>query len=753
MSEFEDKFAELMEGQLLAGRPIPKILQIYIGNASAQSLRNVRAQSREESFLLYLCDPTPQADYKNAELIRESISLPGPPTLIESTRCPLSEISEKIWFLASCLNCLEIRQGLEVSEMRHEKLLQNIKSFSSDALLNVQHVRSSMLIKLRCTLHNLPLILKSPLREAHLDSPSPAIICGAGPSLDEQLGMIRKSAGKTVIIAVGRIAPKLEASGIIPDFTVQIDPETNETQTLTACETLVALTQVSPSAARLFKRIVWHQGDLACAEKLLESLGSPLPKLEVAHTSLLSAIDFAALLGCPKIALVGSDLCLGKTGESHSSGYADDTRLGGEKLEVTGYDGSILSSTPEFQKLQAGIERYLARKAGFFKEKNLRIFNCSARGALIAGTERMELCEFIKEFASKEKRIGLVEKAPAPANAASSMEALRNAFAEYAAALARRLDAHKSLQREFETPSPNHEERITRLLAHRRIQEEAEARCKANPILAGLPASLSDFVSSTFASRQGQTGDELSARNLRAMAECRFLLYLAEELGADIEESSKKLRGQTATHPRNPIIFDSFLRMGHDIIAEKNPELAEFILKEPSKSSAARFSLYLNWQNPPHVRMFDADGKSHELCAPYLTMEKDADAAVSEFIRSKAFDPQRHALIFVAPGNWLHVLALARKSPSAALLVLDPWPELLSLLCRHSLFLHLLPPSATIAGAGNDCPGWPKLCQDTILSWRKSGKDILFFEAPHCCKLPEAMALSAELKKLAEEPI
>ncbi|MBI3211935.1 MAG: DUF115 domain-containing protein, partial [Simkania negevensis] len=148
----------------------------------------------------------------------------------------------------------------------------------------------------------------------------PAIICGAGPSLGGAIEELRTLENKALILAGGSSITALSAKGILPHFSLAIDPNEEEYRRLkmasafevpllyghrvhplvfsTANSPLGYLHTLSGGAVE-----IWLEKELGLQPSPLQA-GFTIEAMSV--TTL--AIEFAATLGCNPIILVGVDL-------------------------------------------------------------------------------------------------------------------------------------------------------------------------------------------------------------------------------------------------------------------------------------------------------------------------------------------------------------------------------------------------------------------------------------------------------------
>jgi hypothetical protein len=145
----------------------------------------------------------------------------------------------------------------------------------------------------------------------------PAIICGAGPSLDKNVSFLKTLRQKALIFAGSSALPALIANDVIPHFGAAIDPnqaQYGRIQTAHAHsipffyrnrlfhEALLAI--VGP---RLY---LTGSGGYEVADWFDAALGIEGDVLDEGHNIVNFCIEIAAALGCNPIILVGVDLAL-----------------------------------------------------------------------------------------------------------------------------------------------------------------------------------------------------------------------------------------------------------------------------------------------------------------------------------------------------------------------------------------------------------------------------------------------------------
>ncbi len=270
----------------------------------------------------------------------------------------------------------------------------------------------------------------------------PAIVCGAGPSLNEAIPLLKKYAGKALIIAGGSTLAALSSAGVPIHFGMVIDPNLEEYRRMKnsfAFETpMIYSTRVHPSIFQTtggpfgYMRSgiggileVWWEEALGLEEPLI---GQELSSEAMSVTTICTA--FAHYLGCNPILLSGVDLA-----------YTDDKRYA---------EGVLFEQDPSFSffdEEKSSSDRIVKRKNGLGVPVNTAIrwviegavlanfarkhrktlwINTSLKGLKIAHMKTMSLEEagryLSKSFDIKRRVDEAIEKVSMPAHTQERVE-------------------------------------------------------------------------------------------------------------------------------------------------------------------------------------------------------------------------------------------------------------------------------------------------------------------------------------------
>lgn len=223
-----------------------------------------------------------------------------------------------------------------------------------------------------------------------------AIIVAAGPSLDKNVERIKDAKGKAIIIAVDRALDTLLAHDIMPDFSVTIDP--NKPARFYDNPITWEIPMFYPLAGNR-KIISRHTGPkiLFCSHTIsneyYKRLGRPFIAQSPGGSVATAATSIAMSLGIKNIILVGQDLAY-HNGYTHAGGIKMPEGMSENKLvKVKGIHGEELYTGWDMYAYIIWYQELIANN-----KDNLHIIDATEGGALIRGTEIMDLKDAVKEY-------------------------------------------------------------------------------------------------------------------------------------------------------------------------------------------------------------------------------------------------------------------------------------------------------------------------------------------------------------------
>jgi hypothetical protein len=234
----------------------------------------------------------------------------------------------------------------------------------------------------------------------------PAIIVGAGPSLDKNIDELKKAKGKACIIACDTALKPLIAHGILPDMFVVVDPKKPmELFDREEIDSIPMLTGLDVPHALMEK----HKGkkilyfDTAIIGKVLQQAfgaawNTPqyyMGGIPTGGNVASSAFSAARLMGARTIILVGQDMAL--TGEKeHAEGtFQADRRfdLSNKNLPlVESIDGEMIPTLHVLKNYLIWFEDQIKLYP------HLKVINATEGGAKVHGSRQMTLHEAIGRY-------------------------------------------------------------------------------------------------------------------------------------------------------------------------------------------------------------------------------------------------------------------------------------------------------------------------------------------------------------------
>lgn len=244
----------------------------------------------------------------------------------------------------------------------------------------------------------------------------PALVVGAGPSLQKQLNLIRGSSDKFLIIAVDTVYNVLTAHGITPDFVVAVDPQLINCQYLRGIQnrgtTLVADAGSYPALFKLFDgKIFLSAAPFPIVNWFTGYFGNK-GVLSSGGSVSTSAFDLALQMGCNPIILVGQDLAYSSE-RLHVRGTIGEeiwenscTRTKPLTLRFTGFlNRNKTVKLPAWgNQNEVWSDRKFLTFLWWFEKKistlnnTVEVFNATEGGALIKGSVEKRLIEIVERL-------------------------------------------------------------------------------------------------------------------------------------------------------------------------------------------------------------------------------------------------------------------------------------------------------------------------------------------------------------------
>ncbi len=213
----------------------------------------------------------------------------------------------------------------------------------------------------------------------------PFLIVSAGPSLANNINLIKNVKNNCIIICVGRALKALINNGTIPHFFVIIDPHDEVCDDLKGLEEMqipgIFLVTSSRECVNIYKGPKF----LAVDNKKLLDQDKQNYLIKPGGSVATTALDIALKMGGDPILFVGQDLAY-TDGKHHVSVMEEEDSFVNDvknMRKVQGIDGKILNTTLGMLSYKKTIENRIK------DEKTRTFINCTQGGAKIEGALHM----------------------------------------------------------------------------------------------------------------------------------------------------------------------------------------------------------------------------------------------------------------------------------------------------------------------------------------------------------------------------
>ena len=725
------------------------VLQICVGMPKVEDVAALRRQLADACFLLWLVPPK-WADEVSA--LRAAVCGGHVRTLV-GVLDDAWAYEEKVYLAAMLLK--DRRISLLSDPQLRQCCAQEIEKIDKSIKLAVENMNQNFgrgLIRLRSAMHNLPALLADERwRLGRLESGTDVVVCGAGPSLAGQLQQVKARQKGFVLLAVGHALPTLLQVGIEPDLVISDDsrvwwafPEALKP----ACP-LAACVEVQPALRKRFSRVIWFAGNSPIFNDWMHEMGVPLNEATLHKTVSIHAMDIALQLGAARIGLIGQDLSIMHTGQSHAEGamVSDDEHL----VRIAGTDGGDVTATHDLLALRDAMEEFVQRYQAGAGDAAVPICNCTPGGACIAGTKPMTLENFCREEDPLMPRPELLKPLDASQVDVQFPVRIRNVLREHADCCEEVVAACRALQRELER-YPVKMERVQKL--QRDVQQAVNKENSALhvPAMQQVLSMVMEYVDELleFEKHSDQAADNPGVQ-LQVMRE-RYAVAqdLLRDLAADLHGvcGEEPVAGSAVKSLPGPWQFSAFRSFALRYVRKGNQELAEALMDRTRWPLADRFSIRLLNQNLQYVEVIPEGGHRPRACSSLFSMQEETDAAIAQHLQQYGTDVQQHVLVLVAPGNWAYPVAWGKKFPALRMVVVEPWVDLFSTLIEHGCFLQQLPSSTVVIGVDESLKKWQKVLQRTVKDWKRQGMSTQLFVPPRLVEFPEVAALVDVVKRV-----
>jgi hypothetical protein len=239
----------------------------------------------------------------------------------------------------------------------------------------------------------------------------PAIICGAGPSLDKNFECLKGLKDKALIFGGGSSLNALSTRGFLPHFGAGIDPNPPQLQRL--------LTNYAFELPFFYRSRMFHQafntiegprlymtgtGGYHCSDWFEERLGIDGEFIDEGHNVVNFSAEIARSLGCSPIIFVGMDLAYTDL-KAYAGGVVDDSTVNEERitsmcdLETGAFQREDIDGKPVFTLWKWVAESQWISE--FAQKYPVDVFNATEGGIGFEGVPNLSLKEISEKFLGK----------------------------------------------------------------------------------------------------------------------------------------------------------------------------------------------------------------------------------------------------------------------------------------------------------------------------------------------------------------
>lgn len=240
----------------------------------------------------------------------------------------------------------------------------------------------------------------------------PALICGAGPSLETEIEEIRRWENRALIFAGGASLNALAASSLRPDFTAALDPHPSPERFLRQAAFEIPFFYQSRVANELLSSIqaprLWvpDSGGYPLETWMHERAGLDEPPFDAGWNVSTFCTALAAAMGCNPIIFVGLELST-RSEQVYARGI--DEKIGKEFVEAFDVAGEKVYTKQDWLMAESWLEK-------FVKDHPDHLFLNATQGGLpLSSITRMPLKEAREIYGQETRDLkGLVHSVLAP---------------------------------------------------------------------------------------------------------------------------------------------------------------------------------------------------------------------------------------------------------------------------------------------------------------------------------------------------
>jgi hypothetical protein len=242
----------------------------------------------------------------------------------------------------------------------------------------------------------------------------PAIICGAGPSLEKNILAVKDNLDNAIVFGGGSALNALSSRGIVPHFGIGVDPNPTQQYRLSSNKAYEAplfyRNRMHVDALKLVhgpRLYVPGAGGYEVADWFDEQFGllEDLEWLDEGHNVVNFGLELAKNLGCNPIIFVGVDLAFTEM-QSYASGIIDDTTVHEEDiLETDDFDTTAMLKKDIYGRPIYTLWKWIAESEWTTEyaeaHPSLNIINCTEGGLGMPNIPNMTFKEAAEKYLTK----------------------------------------------------------------------------------------------------------------------------------------------------------------------------------------------------------------------------------------------------------------------------------------------------------------------------------------------------------------
>ncbi len=423
--EVYDTIDLFFDDEELAQNP-PRYVVFY-GMGQGECLRRFYQEHKEHLFRFILIEPNPahftahMQKYLYFSMLQEErvewIVGEDHERLCRQLTQDYSELG--IWGLKLFIHTY----AREKAPVHYTAVQEQIKAITHSAWENMRLLHERGLLIQHNIVRNLSAIAQSFTLDSFYQrlSPFPAVVVGAGPSLDKNIHLLKHLPANFLLIATDTCLPALLQREIQPHVVMSCDPLKMNARHFDPVFQLgsILLAYLPEVNYQILEKYPQHTLRLCLHSSQSKTLQAFLPYLQgktmfprrtnAGHC----ALWLAQQMGCSPIVLVGMDLAIPKEGSSHALEAQNRSQVTVDEpsqrarihgaveiqenpmVQVPGYYGGKVYTFPHFADTLRKMEQEIA---GY----GLKVINATEGGAEIRGAEAMPLEEALRIYQSNE---------------------------------------------------------------------------------------------------------------------------------------------------------------------------------------------------------------------------------------------------------------------------------------------------------------------------------------------------------------